>query len=420
MKNILLFKLLVITIFFGCSNPKFNEYSSPINQGISKERLHRIDSYLETKVNETVIPGAVALVSRNGKIVYNKSFGHENPSENIPYNNDHIFRIASMTKAVTSLATIMLWEEGNFLLDDPIEKYIPEFKEMTVLDEFNKSDTTYTTKKAKKKITIRHLLTHTSGIGYGFIDNKESMRLIYDKAGITELYSTENITIEDVVKRLTQLPLHHDPGSDYVYSMGLDVLGYLIEIISGLPLDQFFYDKIFEPLGMNDTYFYVPEEKHNRVVRVLIKKNNNWIDFYDDRFDIDFPKKGYLFFSGGAGLSSTVKDYSKFLEIFINEGETYNGVRLIGKKTCETLFENQLEGIENFEIGLAFGLASEEDYSKGGHGSVGTLSWGGYFNTSYFADPKENIIGIIYKQTQYIEDPTSKAFRELVFQSIID
>ena len=238
--------------------------------GMSDERLVRIDEMLKESIKQNEIPGAVALVVRNGIIVYYKAFGVANESKT-PLKRDDIFRIASQTKAITSTAVMMLWEEGKFQLDDPISRYIPEFKEMHVLDTLYENGT-YDTTPAKSPITIRHLITHTSGLGYGVIDGDERIKKIYEKAGITDLFTTENIPIEESVKKLAKLPLHHHPGEKFTYSEGLDVLGYFIEIISGIPLDEFFRTRIFDPLGMDDTWFYLPESKEDRLVSIQKKR----------------------------------------------------------------------------------------------------------------------------------------------------
>jgi CubicO group peptidase (beta-lactamase class C family) len=319
---------------------------------------------------------------------------------------------------------MMLWEEGKFRLDDPISKFIPEFKNPQVLKSFKYADTTYTTEPAKSEITIRHLLTHTSGIGYGIIDGNEQIKMIYQKAGVTDLFTTENITIAESVKKLAKLPLHHNPGEKYTYSEGLDVLGYFIEVVSGMPFDQFLKTRIFDPLGMNDTRFYFPEDRAARLVAVQQKVNGTWEKYPVTFYDTDYPVIGAkTFFSGGAGLSSTVKDYATFLQMYLNGGEL-NGIRILSRKTVESIMGNQtgeLYGWPNEHYGLAFGVLTEKGQNKGGLGSEGTFQWGGYFNTSYFADPKENVIGLIFKQTQGpVNDETGWKFRQLVFQTIDD
>ncbi len=396
----------------------------PENVGMSSERLKRIDVFLQKSIDQKEIPGAVALVSRNGKIVYQKAFGSADNVSNRAMKTDDIFRIASMSKAITSTAVMMLWEEGLFKLDDPISKYIPEFKNPTVLDSLTLSDTTYTTKPAGKEITIRHLITHTSGIGYGVIDGDARFKALYKKAGIVDLFTTDPVKIGDNIRKLAKLPLHSAPGEKFTYSEGLDVLGYFIEIISGMPFDEYLRKHIFEPLGMNDTYFYLPNEKSTRLVKVQTKINNNWMPFTDDFYDTEYPVRGAkTFFSGGAGLSSTAKDYATFLQMYLNNGEL-NGKRLLSRKTIETIMMNQWKDLPGNSgtdqtYGLAFGLVTLRGQTEGGKGDEGTFTWGGYFNTNYFADPKEKIIGIIMKQTQKINDnDNSNVFRSLVLQAI--
>ena len=405
------------------STPPFSE-ASPHSVGMSEERLALIDNMLIHSMEENQIPGAVALIARNGKIVYYKAFGMAENETKRSLKRDDIFRIASQTKAITSTAVMMLWEEGKFRLDDPISKYIPEFENAQILDSLYERDTTYTTNPAKEQITIRHLLTHTSGIGYGFIDNDE-FRKIYQKTGIIDAFTTEPITIEENIKKLAKLPLHHNPGEKFTYSEGLDVLGYFIEILSGKPLDEFFKERIFRPLGMNDTYFYLPDSKIDRLVPVQTKKDDKWIRYTNTTYyDPDYPIKGTkTFFSGGGGISSTAKDYATFLQMYLNNGEL-NGVRLLSRTTVQFIMANQigdLWGNSGAYYGLAFGVLNQEGQNMGGRGSIGSFDWGGYFNTQYFADPKENIIGILMKQTQDIRtDDTGWKFRQLVGQAIDD
>ena len=391
--------------------------------GMSAERLSKIDAMISAEVTNGNIPGAVALIARNGKIVFYNAYGMADNEANIPMNKDAVFRIASQTKAITSTAVMMLWEEGQFQLDDNISKYIPEFGEAQILDTFNETDGTYTTKPAENQITIRDLLTHTSGIGYGVIDGDERFKKIYAKAGITDLFTTEKITIVESVKKLAKLPLHHEPGEAFTYSEGLDVLGYFIEVISGVPFDEFLRTRIFEPLNMQDTWFYQPKENYNRLVAVQKKENEKWVKYPITFYDTDYPIKGAkTFFSGGAGLSSTAKDYATFLQMYLNEGEL-NGVRLLSRTTVRSILGNQIgaiwDGPKNH--GLAFSLVNEKGEIAGGLGSNGTFEWGGYFNTQYFADPKEEIIGILMKQTQGpVDDNTSWKFKQMLFSSIDD
>ena len=406
------------------TSPPLSE-SSPASAGMSDERLARIDAMLMESIDKQEIPGAVALIARNGKIVYHKAFGMTDNASKRKAKTDDIFRIASQTKAITSTAVMMLWEEGKFRMDDPISKYIPEFANPQVLDSLIEADSSYTTVSADKEITIRHLITHTSGIGYGFIDGDRRFTKIYQKAGIIDAFTTEPIKIGDNIKKLAKLPLHHNPGEAFTYSEGLDVLGYFVEIMSGMPLDKFFKKRIFDPLGMTDTYFYLPKSKESRLVSSQTKKDEKWVRFPEfPGFTQDYPITGAkAFFSGGAGLSSTAKDYATFLQMYLNNGEL-NGTRLLSRTTIQFMMQNQigdLLGNSGRNYGLAFGIIDERGQADGGRGSIGTFDWGGYFNTQYFADPKENIIGILMKQTQEIpSDNTGWKFRQLVGQAVDD
>lgn len=390
--------------------------------GIISDRVSKLDAMLDEAIKNQQVPGLVAMILKDGKVVYHEAKGFADVPSNRLMKKDDIFRIASQTKAITSTAVMMLWEEGKFRLDDPISMYIPEFKNPQVLSNFRYADTSYTTKPSSKEITIRHLLTHTSGLGYGVIDGDERMRMIYSKAGITDLFTTENISIEESVKKLAKLPLHHEPGSKYTYSEGLDVLGYLIEVVSGIPFDRFLQERIFDPLGMKDTRFYLSDSQAPRLVTVHTFNQGKWNPYPVTFYDPEYPRKGAKrFFSGGAGLSSTTADYAKFLQMYLNGG-VLNGKRILSSHTIETMMKNQVGDLWNGDkfYGLAFGVVTEKGVATGGLGSEGTFDWGGYFNTQYFADPQENIIGLIFKQTSGAGngDQTGWKFRQMVFTLI--
>jgi CubicO group peptidase (beta-lactamase class C family) len=422
--------VIILSCVFSQAQTKSNQNSLPLvygkasDAGISEERLARIDSMCIQAIEDSNLPGVVALVARNGKIVYNKAFGTADATSKRPLKKDDIFRLASQSKAITATAVMMLWEEGRFRLDDPISKYIPEFKDPVVLDSVL-ADGTILTKPADKEISIRHLLSHTSGIGYGVIDRDERMKKIYKDAGIIDLFTTENISIEDNIKKLASLPLHHHPGEKFTYSESYDVLGYFIEVISGMPFDTYLQKHIFGPLEMNNTAFYLPKSKEDRLVAVQTKEEDKWINYPITFYDPNYPIKGAKkFFSGGAGLCSTAEDYAKFLQMYLNNGEL-NGTRLLSRTTVKVIMDNQIGDLWGEDpkafYGLAFRVQTEKGEGSGGQGSVGTFNWSGYFNTQYFADPKEQIIGIILKQTQNItSDDTGWKFPILVGQSIDD
>ncbi len=406
-------------------SPPLSE-APPESVGMSPERLARIDAMCESAVAQQEVPGLVALVARRGKIVYYKAFGQADNAARREMRRDDIFRIASQTKAVTATAVMMLWEEGKFRLDDPVSKYIPEFKNPQVLKTFDRATTNYTTEPAKSEITIRELLDHTSGLGYGVIDPDERFRMIYHQAGITDAFTTEPVRIGQNVKKLARLPLHHNPGEHWVYSEGLDVLGYLIEVVSGMPFDQFLRQRLLDPLGMTDTWFYLPEDRAARLVPVQHFTDGRWTHFPVTFYDPEYPVKGArTFFAGGAGLSSTARDYATLLQMYLNGGEL-NGKRFLSRTTVETVLADQtgdLMGGKDAEryFGLAFAVLTKAGQDKGGKGSVGTFDWGGYFNTQYFADPREKIIGVLMKQTQDTgSDNTGDLFRQLVMQAVDD
>ena len=398
--------------------------ADPQRAGVSPERLARIDTMLQDAVKSGGIPGVVALVARNGKIVFNKAYGMADNAAGRPLKTDDIFRIASQSKAITATAAMILWEEGKFQLDDPISKYIPEFKNPQVLKTYIEADGTWTGEPAKREITIRDLLTHTSGLGYGDIDGDPRFQKLYKKAGIAIAFCSDPLTIGENVRRLAKMPLHHNPGERFTYAMGLDVVGYLIEVLSGMPFDQFLQKRLFDPLGMKDTGFYLSSQKAGRLVAVQRPENGKWVHFPITFYDPDYPIKGAkALFSGGGGLCSTAKDYATFLQMHLNGGEL-NGVRILSRTTEEMMRSQQvpseLFGGANAYFSLAFSTVTEKGQAHGGNGSAGTFSWGGYFNTQYFADPKENLIGILMKQTQGGNDETGWKFPLLVGQCVDD
>lgn len=388
---------------------------------MSTTRLSKIDKMIEEHIANKWIPGAVVLIARNGKIVYNKAYGYSDVENKTALKKDNIFRIASQSKAITSLAVMMLFEDGKFGLDDPVSRYIPEFKNPKVLVSVNWRDTTYTSVPAKSEITIRQLLTHTSGIDYAGIGSQE-FKAIYAKAGVPSGIGNDNMLLADKMKILGGMPLKHNPGEAYTYSLSIDVLGYLVEVLSGMSLDQYFQTKIFKPLGMNDTYFYLPKDKHGRLVNlyafngeVMTKASGK---IYDGVNPV-YPTLEGKYYSGGAGLSSTAEDYAKFLQMFLNKGE-YNGVRILSRKTIELMLTNQTQPPITNQYGLGFGLETDKNDFQGIF-SVGSFSWGGAFNTQYWADPKEKLVGIIYMNTY--GGPyraTAEKFKVLTYQGIVD
>lgn len=413
--------LLFLAISATGSAQTITVASSPSDVDLDPQRLHRIDNLIQDYVSQSKIPGAVALVVRNGKIAYLQAYGVRDVNSKQKLQTDDIFRIASQTKAITALAVMMLFEEGKFMLDEPVSHFIPEFADATVLTSFNAADTTYTTTKANRPITIRDLLTHTSGIDYPAIGSPE-FQAIYAKAGIPSGIGNDRYKLGDKIRALAKLPLKHQPGERFTYGLNSDVLGYLVEVLSGMSLDEFFRTRIFEPLGMKNTYFYVPREKRSRVVAVHEISNNKLVrvdhPVYDGA-DPDYPKSDGTYYSGGAGLSSTVEDYARFLQLFLNKG-LYNGKRLLSRKTVELMLTLQTHDPIASQVGLGFGLETENnDYRS--IVSKGTFSWGGAFSSTYWADPQEQIIGLLF--TNMYNTPYGdihEKFKNLVYQAVGD
>lgn len=372
---------------------------------MSSEKLSRIDDFIKKYIDDGVIPGGTFLISRSGEIVYHKSFGVAEPVSNRPYQNSDIYRLASMTKAITTVGIMQQYEQGKLGLDDPIFYYLPEFKEMTILDQFNETDSSFTTIPAKNPITIRHLLTHTSGITYGDF-NQGALRRAYEKNKMmgVGLYHQKWDNAE-FISRLAKVPLAFEPGTKFLYGLNMDVLGRIIEVVSGQELDDYFSQHIFDPLGMTDTYFHLPTSKKNRLVPVYtVDKKGSLITAKRGgglAGDPDYP----LFpdnqhYAGGGGLSGTAMDYAKFITALENDGK-FNGYQLLSRKSIEVMTSDQLimqnktgNGIAPIP-GVTFGLGFLllEDEAEGlNMKSAGTYEWGGYFNTKFFIDPKEDLI----------------------------
>ncbi|MGN8069046.1 serine hydrolase domain-containing protein [Mucilaginibacter sp. 22184] len=402
------------------------QVGNPVSEKFSVERLQRIDHLIESNIDSGYINGAVALIARNGKIVYNKSFGIADVEQKKLMENDNIFRIASQTKAITSVAVMMLFEEGKFLLDEPISKYIPAFAHPKVIDLYNEKDTTYTTVPAKREITIRDLLTHTSGIEYAQIGSPR-MNAIYAKSKIPGGFVADKIRLADAMDRLGKLPLTHQPGEKWTYGLNIDVLGYLVEKVSGKTLDQFFKERIFDPLGMKDTYFYIPAAKQNRLVAVYTPDKQGhlvkWSASTLPGIDFDYPKTAGTYFSGGAGLSSTIKDYAIFLQMMLNGG-VYNGQRLLARHTVEMMTENQIGDLyinpDKDKFGLGFGITTPTSSAKLGV-SPGSFAWGGFYGTLYWVDPKEHLVCLLFIQNWPLpHNAIQDKFRALVYQALVD
>jgi CubicO group peptidase (beta-lactamase class C family) len=385
-------------------HPALAPAATPEAAGFSSERLKRIDTMLQGYADREQVNGVVGMLVRDGKIAYYKAFGYDDVAAKTPMKRDAIFRIASQTKAITSTAVMILYEHGKFDLDDPLYYYIPEFRNMKVIDKFNKEDTTWTTVPAKREITIRDLLTHTSGIAYAQIGSAQA-NAMYHKAGVFLEIGTGKVTIADQMKKLATLPLTHQPGEKFTYGLNTDLLGYLVEVISGMSLDAFFRKSIFIPLGMKDTYFYLPKEKQKRLVtlysedlatRKVVKMEERTKIAADD-FYRDYPITGEgTSYSGGGGLSSTIYDYAVFLQMILNGGE-YNGKRILSPASVRMMTMDQIgDRLPNNHFGLGFGIVTEKGSAQMPW-NAGSFEWGGMFATTYWVDPKSKLVALIYR-----------------------
>jgi CubicO group peptidase (beta-lactamase class C family) len=392
----------------------------PEQVGLSSERLNRIGTVMKDNIAKGVIPGVVTMVARHGKVAYFKSFGMMDVEAQKEMSNDAIFRIASMSKCITSVAVMILYEEGNFLLTDPVSKYIPEFRDPKVLVKSPSSDSILLV-PAKSEITIRQLLNHTSGITYG----AGLQRNYYGPAGIESGLSPVKGTLGEMIKKLGTLPLISNPGEEFHYGMSVDVLGYLVEVISKMSLDEFLRKRIFEPLKMYDTYFTLPESKFPRLSGLYRSDQNGKLVKATGYFEYPAPQK---YFSGGAGLVSNTSDYARFAQMLLNNGEL-EGKRILGRKTIEMMTTNSIGdehifnaqkhfGIIGDKFGLGFGLRTERGvYDE--LESLGSYGWDGAFYTKFWVDPKEDLIGLFMSQMSSDNNLISK-FKILVYQSISD
>ena len=394
---------------------------SESSDGFNASRLSRIDGAINREIAAGKIAGAVALVSKDGEIAYHKAFGYADIASQTPMKIDAIFRIASMTKAITSVGAMILYERGHFQLNDPISKFLPGFKNPEVVIDFNEAGEVIETRPAAREISISDLLTHSSGISYKFMP--QPLQRSYQLGGVIDGLTAGDVELKEGIDRLAEQPLLFDPGDQFAYGLNTDVLGYLVEVISGKSLDQFFQDEIFEPLGMNDTYFYLPMDKAKRLVTLYAEVDGLQvsdgteadIELDNPRYPIEGARK---YFSGGAGLSSTAYDYFRFLEMLRADGHL-DGVRVISRKSVE-LMRTAKVGFDWFP-GASFGLgfAIIEDLgTRGEIGSVGSYSWGGAFNTAFWVDPSERLVGIFMAQVRPYTSDISYRFQTAVYQAL--
>ena len=399
---------------------------SPESVGMSPERLKRIDGHLQDQLNKKWIPGTVAMVARKGKIVYSSAVGTSGIGMQ-EMKKDDIFKLASMTKPIVTTALMILIEEGKCLLEDPVSKYIPEFKNPVVLKELNAKDSTFTTEPSPTEITLRHLLTHTSGIGYGFTNPKIS-GIIYGKAKLFDGSTMEPFTIGEKMKILAKQPLLHAPGTKWTYGLGMDVIGYVVEVVSGKNLSDFCEERILKPLDMKDTHFYFPESAETRTARLHTELPNGTVlnvSEFPQAKSLNYATRGAkTYFSGGSGMSGTADDYMKFMQMILNGG-VYNGNRILGRKSIESMSSNQIGDLSMSATGAKFGLGFSLETPQSSYhklGSPGRIAWGGFFNTTFWIDPKEQVIAVLMTQiypTTHQKDLVDK-FENLIYAAIVD
>jgi CubicO group peptidase (beta-lactamase class C family) len=398
--------------------------TKPESVGLSSERLGRIAATVQRDIDDKKIAGMVTLVIRHGQVAWFDAQGFADREAGKPMQKDSIFRICSMSKPITSAAVMILYEEGKFLLEDPVSKYLPEFRNMKVLVK-PASGYPYTI-PANKEITIKDLLRHTSGLVYPW---NADLGQAYDDAGVGDGLSQYDGSIADDVKRLATVPLLFNPGERFEYSLSMDVLGRLVEVISGMPFDQFLKTRIFDPLGMKDTYFYPPDDKVARIATVYTYYDGKGLARFPDgpivegteHYTADYPYNGpKKLFSGGAGLCSTAMDYARFCQMMLGGGKL-GDVRILSRKSVELMSHDQLGKIEEkFGYGLGFGVNGAKQ-PMDEIGTVGSFNWGGFYYTSFEIDPKEDMVIVSMAQLH----PTGglgldKEVKILAYQAVED
>jgi CubicO group peptidase (beta-lactamase class C family) len=393
--------------------------ADPAALGFDAERLKRLDDVIQREIDAGKLAGAVAIVKRDGQDAVLKAYGYLDLEKRVPMRTDAIFRIASMSKAFTTVAALMLYEEGRFQLNDPVSKFIPEFARSTVAvapPDGSPADVKYVTVPAKRGISIHDLMTHTAGLSYGDFRAVDA----YKKANAYGWYLMDHDeTIGDFVKRLATLPLATQPGEGFDYGYGTDVLGYFVEVVSGQPLDKFIEERICRPLGLKDTCFYLPKEKADRLAvvygfekgQLVRKEDSTRTDF------IDGPRK---LFSGGAGLVSTASDYGRLLQMLLNGGEL-DGVRLLSSRTVALMHVNHTRDFFRWNT-HAFGLGFWVNEDAGQLGELvgqGAYGWGSAYYPQYLIDPKERLVTLLMMQLRPAEGVNlNERYKTTIYQAL--
>jgi CubicO group peptidase (beta-lactamase class C family) len=392
-------KALLFSLLFFCSISSFAQLPA----------FYRIDSTINAEIAQHNIAGGVALIAKNGKIVHHQAYGFSNIEAKMKMEENAIFRVASQTKAIVSVAALQLVEQGKIRLDDPIEMYFPEFSSQKVY--IKQADTLVLVDRARS-ITIRDLLTHQAGISSA--DEYPYLQKEFLKYGLSNMGVTQYSSLRAEIAQIAKMPLAHQPGARFSYGLSTNVLGGLIEFVTKQSLATYLTDNIFKPLGMKDTYFYLPKSKQNRLVEIYIKQNNNLKAVDRSAMPVDYPLlENATYFSAIGGLVSTTYDYFLFFNHLLNSENSKNKFRLLQPATLEQLLSNQL-GEKTFifggfpslnQFGLGVGLTSVKGQSIN-KASVGSYFWGGAFNTAYMVDPKRNLITLFYFQrTPFVLPP---------------
>ena len=421
-RNVALFLNVVLVFQFLVTGISAQELprAKPEDVGMSSKRLDILTSTLDSYARDGKLAGGVAMVLRRGKVAYLHSFGQRDREANAAMKEDAIFRIASQSKALTSVGVMILQEEGKLLISDPLGKFLPEFANTTVA--VPKEGGGYEIVKAKRQITIRDLLTHTSGISYGTGPAKDK----WEAAKITGWYFADrDEPIQATVSRIAALPMDAHPGEKFVYGYSTDILGALIEKVSGQPLDQFVASRITEPLSMKDTSFYLPQSKSGRFAAVYSAKDGKIERAPDPGIGVgqgayvNGPRKS---FSGGAGILSTANDYARFLQMLLNGGQL-DGKRILSRKSVDLMTSDHLRTIP-YNAGQGFGLGFSIVKDVGANGlpsTTGEFGWGGAYHSNYWVDPKEQMVVVYF--TQLIPAGSIDDFgklRALLYSSIVD
>ncbi len=406
--------------------------ATPESVGISSDRLRRMHAGMQALVDTHQAAGLVTLVARDGRMVDLRAFGSADVDAKTPMKTDSIFRIASMTKPITSVAIMMLFEEGRLALTDPVSRYIPAFRDMKVLTR-PAGGGEPTLVPARRPMTIRDLLTHRSGLTYGFLD-AGPVGSAYREGQVNDALTVVPGTLAENIDRLAKAPLVSQPGAEWHYSLSTDVLGRVVEVASGMPLDRFFAERIFRPLRMQDTAFDVPEAKWSRFVSVYTGDGNGGIRAMKDpetfgntvMSPVASYRAGKTYFSGGAGLTSTAQDYSRFAQMLLNGG-ALDGVRLLGPKTVDLMttshtLDMNLAGTPVLGAGAEWGLGFKITSDVGATqlpGSVGMYGWSGIYGTFFWVDPVEKLVGVVMVQ-RYPGPPAAAPFQSLTYQALTE